>query len=103
LLVAAASEVVDFGLERLSFERMSTKPVVEVFRNSDGSVVIREVDEWLPAKERGSIVVALQDVPAVIEMLRRETEGSYKDPDDSPTTRNLRPVRQTPTRSDADR
>jgi hypothetical protein len=71
---------------------MWTKPTIEVGRNGDGDIVIREVDERLLGERANSVVVQLGDVPGLIDALRRAIDGVHRDPEDSTTARNLRPV-----------
>jgi hypothetical protein len=71
---------------------MWTKPSIEVGRNGDGDIVIREVDERLLGEQTNSVVVQLQDVPGLVDALKRAIDGAQRDPEDSTTSRNLRPV-----------
>jgi hypothetical protein len=71
---------------------MWTKPTIEVGRNGDGDIVIREVDEGFRGEQTSSVVVQLSDVPGLIDALRRALDGAQRDPEDSTTARTLRPV-----------
>jgi hypothetical protein len=74
------------------------RTVLKVARNANGDVVISTVVEAGSLPQTQTFTVQPQDVPVLIGVLREFIDGDLSeghDPEDSTTSRSLRPVRES--------